>query len=56
MSLKILTRKDVDTVLDALDLQAAVESQAAVFATYSGPKKEDGGLSSGTTLTRKDLA
>lgn len=42
MALKILTRKDVDKVLDALDLQAAVDSQAAVFAAYSGPKTEDG--------------
>lgn len=42
MALKILTRKDVDKVLDALDLQAAVDSQAAVFAAFSGPKKQDG--------------
>lgn len=42
MALKILTRKDVDKVLDALDLQAAVDSQAAVFAAYSGPKTGDG--------------
>lgn len=41
-ALRVVTGADVDKVLDNLDFQKAVDSQAQVFAAYSSPQEKDG--------------
>jgi len=41
--LKVLTAADVNAVLASMDLQLAVDSQAAVFGAYSSKQQAEDG-------------